>query len=345
MKRGGCYLLLLLLLFSGCAKEKIHQEVEGVPSSKALQIGFSFDSYVIERWIRDRDIFVSTATKLGAEVNVQNASGDEEEQIAQIEYLIDKKMDVIVILAVNYKGLEEVVQKARIKGIKVIAYDRQIQGVAVDLFLTFDSVEVGRQMAQYVLNHTDEKGTIGLILGSPEDYNTILIKKGIEEVLKDSQAEVLFLEYASGWNEELGFKVVSELVTDTFIPDGIICGNDNIAGQAIKALAEKKLAGEVLITGQDANTEACQRIVEGTQSMTSYKSVEELSSLAARYAVALGKGEEIYVEQEYEMNGEKVPMIELKPILVTKENMDEVITNQFHPNEDIYRNVEENSIQ
>ena len=54
----------------------------------------SFDSFIIERWQRDRDVFVSTAKEYGAEVNVQNASGDVEEQKKQIEYLIAKEMDV-----------------------------------------------------------------------------------------------------------------------------------------------------------------------------------------------------------------------------------------------------------
>ena len=84
-----------------------------------IQIGMSFDSFVIERWQRDRDIFVSMAKELGAEVNVQNANGDIEEQKKQIDYFIKKEMDVIVIICIDSEGLKEHVQKAKDAGIKV----------------------------------------------------------------------------------------------------------------------------------------------------------------------------------------------------------------------------------
>lgn len=80
----------MICLLSGCEKQPETEEVEEEQEDK-IQIGFSFDSFLIERWERDRDIFVTTAKELGAEVNVQNANGDVNQQIAQIEYLIDKK--------------------------------------------------------------------------------------------------------------------------------------------------------------------------------------------------------------------------------------------------------------
>ena len=68
---------------------------------------------MIERWLRDRDVFVSTAQSLGAEVNVQNANGEVEEQIEQIRYLISRKMDVIVIIAIDGEALTDVVKEAK----------------------------------------------------------------------------------------------------------------------------------------------------------------------------------------------------------------------------------------
>ena len=69
-----------------------------------FRIGLSFDTFVLERWQRDRDAFVARAAELGADVNVQNANGDVEEQIAQIEYLIEKKMDVIAVDRGGFPG-------------------------------------------------------------------------------------------------------------------------------------------------------------------------------------------------------------------------------------------------
>ena len=122
MKKGILSLLLLLVLtLSGCGGSEERVVEEDVETEDKLQIGMSFDSFVIERWQRDRDVFVSTAKELGAEVNVQNANGDVEEQIAQIEYFIDKKMDVIVIICIDSDSLAPTVQKAKNAGIRVIA--------------------------------------------------------------------------------------------------------------------------------------------------------------------------------------------------------------------------------
>lgn len=69
---------------------------------------------------------------------------------------------------------------------------------------------------------------------------------------------------------------------------GVMCGNDDLASQAFRALAENRLAGKVVLVGQDADLSGCQRIVEGTQTMTVYKSVEQLAQTAAEFAAALG---------------------------------------------------------
>lgn len=111
----------------------------------------SFDSFVIERWQRDRDIFVSTAKELGAEVNVQNANGDLEQQKKQINYFIDKGMDVIVVICIDSKGLTEEVQRAKDAGIKIIAYDRLLQNTDIDLYISFDNERVGTMMGEALL--------------------------------------------------------------------------------------------------------------------------------------------------------------------------------------------------
>ena len=86
---------------------------------------------------------------------------------------------------------------------------------------------------------------------------------------------------------EIGFDFVSEYLVEGNVPDGIMCGNDDIATQVVKALSENRLAGQVYVTGQDADLVACQRIVEGTQYMTVYKPIELLAQRAAEMAVAM----------------------------------------------------------
>ena len=91
-------LLLAAALAAGCGGKPQEPQKEEAKEEDKLQIGLSFDSFVIERWLRDRDMFVSTAQSLGAEVNVQVAGGVVEEQISQIEYFIKKKMDVSIYI-------------------------------------------------------------------------------------------------------------------------------------------------------------------------------------------------------------------------------------------------------
>ena len=115
MKRMIPFLLMISIcaaMLSACSMSGKSPGQEQEEASEAdqepVRIGISFDSFVIERWLRDRDVFVATAQSLGAEVNVQNANGDVEEQISQIEYLIDKKMDVITIIAIDAASLVDV---------------------------------------------------------------------------------------------------------------------------------------------------------------------------------------------------------------------------------------------
>ncbi len=343
-KRLWLPMLLLLILVSGCAGETQDAVRETKEQSDKIQIGITFDSFIIERWQRDRDVFVSAAQELGAEVNVQNANGDLQEQIDQIDYFIQKKMDAIVVVAIDSNGLSEAVGRAKKAGIVVIAYDRLIRDADVDLYISFDNEEVGRLMAQHMREHLGDAGTIIQICGPLADNNVPLIMGGFQEAMSGSSIRIDRTEYAEGWLAETGFTVASSYLGAEEAMDGIMCGNDSIAGQAIRALSERRLAGGVCVVGQDADLDACQRIVEGTQCMTVYKPVEKLARRAAECAVRLAKGS-TYGDFSGNLCGnifdghQYVPYEWLEPIMVTKENMDEVITGKYHEESDIYLNV------
>ena len=125
-------MILSLTSCSGSETQVIPEESDGT-----IEIGFTFDSFIIERWERDRDVFVARAHELGAEVNVQNANGDVDTQISQIEYFIDKRVDAIVVVAVDCTALSNVIAKAHRAGIKVISYDRMVSDANTDLYISF----------------------------------------------------------------------------------------------------------------------------------------------------------------------------------------------------------------
>ncbi|ROR30372.1 D-xylose transport system substrate-binding protein [Mobilisporobacter senegalensis] len=335
-----CIALIILtaIMSGGCTKQNQAPVLEEKEKSDSIKIGMTFDSFILERWQRDRDIFVSKAKELGAEVNVQNANGDLKEQISQIEYFIGKKMDVIVIIAIDSKGITDVVNKAKKEGIKVIAYDRLIQNAGVDLYISFDNEKVGTLMARHMREHLGDKGKILMINGPLADNNVPLVMAGFQSEIEKTDINIIGIEHASGWHAETAFSVTNEYLMINDI-DGIMCGNDNLAGQAIKALAERRLAGKICVVGQDADLDACQRIVEGTQDMTVYKPVERLASLAAEFAVNMAKGEEVKTAETFFDGINNVPYEKLEPISVTKENIDEVIVGEYHLEEDVYLNI------
>lgn len=337
-----CLFLLALVCICRRSEKKVFDREEE-EESDAIQIGITFDSFINERWQRDRDVFVSAASELGAEVNVQNANGDMREQARQIDYFIEKKMDVIVVVLVasdEDMGLvQDAVARAHDAGIPVIAYDRMILGADVDLYISFDNDQVGRLMAEHMKSHLGNTGTLLQICGPLSDNNVSLVMDGFQDVLKGSRLVVKKTEYAPGWLPETGFDVTSEYLSTQAAPDGIMCGNDGLAGQAIKALSERRLAGKVCVVGQDADLDACQRVVEGTQCMTVYKPVEKLARRAAELAVNLAQGKEMETGETMDDGKQEVPYERLEPIAVTKENMDEVITGKYHEESDIYLNV------
>ena len=350
---GILVLCVGMVFLAGCGsvQEKDSAETEETASAgkeeHKIQIGLTVDSFVIERWIRDRDVFVATARELGADVNVQDAGADAEEQISQIEYFISKQVDVIVVIARDCGVLSDVVQKAQNAGIPVISYDRMINNANTDFYISFDNRKVGEIMAQALIDAIPQGGDIFMIQGSSSDNNVKMLKAGFDDTLEDTNLNVVYEANCDGWTAELAVGYVEEALEKYPHVKGIMCGNDDIASQVVQVLAENQLAGNVVVIGQDGDLAACQRIVEGTQYMTAFKSIEDLAREAAKYAVEIGSGREA---SELEGVTEKVndgtydiPSKVLDPIAVTRENIDEVIIDGgFHRRDEVYLNAEYN---
>jgi len=343
LKRCACALLCinLIALTAGCGKEETTIEEKNVEED-TIEIGVTFDSLVIERWERDRDVFVAKAKDLGAEVNVQNANGVVEDQISQIEYFVDKKVDAIVIVATDCDALSDAVAKAKKAGIKVVSYDRLISNADTDLYISFDNYRVGELMGNAIASQTMRRGDILMINGALTDTNVPEVMRGFMDSIEGTNINIVETDYCDGWKAEYAFEYVSEYLSNNpdNPPAAIMCGNDSLAGQAVKALSERKLAGTVVVTGQDADVEACQRIVEGTQYMTVYKPVEKLAQKAAEMTIELIANGNIETDDTINDGSYDVPFVKLGPVQVTESNMDDVIIGSFHQRNEVYLNVE-----
>ena len=325
-----------------CGSDPISQNTFPSQAEASLTIGLSFDSYVIERWTRDRDIFCSTANDMGAEVNVQSANGEMETQISQIQYFIDLEVDAIVIVTIDADGLTDSIKAAKEAGIPVICYDRIVRNADADLYISFDNEAVGTYMAEAICDEIGDGGNIVEITGPESDYNVAQVMDGFESVCDEHDENILITYNCDSWRSELAYDFVNDNFDVVSDADIIMCGNDALAGEAVHALAERGLAGRIKVVGQDADLDACQRIVEGTQLMTVYKPVERLAKMAAEYAVKLAKGEELGVDTVFNDGTYDVPYVAIDSIAVDKDNIDEVIIESgFHQREDVYMNIDE----
>ncbi|MCR5791889.1 MAG: substrate-binding domain-containing protein [Lachnospiraceae bacterium] len=343
MKRTIAALLMIVMVVALCgcgAKE----EKKGAPRKEITKptIGICFDTFVVERWIKDRDIFTTTATELGANVEVLNANSDAQKQREQVQHCIDEGVDALVIVAVDATVIKDLLEEARSKGIKIIAYDRFISDACVDLYVSFDNTEVGKLMAQAINDKLgDGRKNVLMICGAESDKNVAMVNSGFEQVAKTCGFNIVDKTFIEGWraeNVDTYFQQNPGVLKDI---DAVMCGNDNLAGKVVQILAENRMAGEVAVTGQDADLEACQRIVEGTQLMTVYKPIEALAEKAAEMTIDLINGRELNGIPKIDNGYEECPYVTLQQSSVTKENMDEVIIESgFYLKEDVYLNVE-----
>ena len=330
-------MLALLALTAGCSLSPQSSETS---DDNEIKIGLSLATLAEERWQRDRDYFVQKAEQLGAEVLVQAANGDETLQNTQAENLLTQGVDVLVVVPQNGKTAAAIVEAAHAANVPVVAYDRMILDSEVDLYISFYSVKVGEAMAKYVIERVP-RGTYVIINGSPTDDNAHLVRRGFYNVLQpyidEGAVRVGFEQWAEGWSPEKALEhTENALTTLRNDVDVVLAANDGTASGAIQALSERGLAGKVIVTGQDAELAALQRIVEGTQTMTVYKPLKQLAEKAAEVAVALAKGQKPEANTTINNGATDVPAILLDVIPVDKDNIaNTVVADGFHKEEDI----------
>ena len=291
----------------------------------SAQIGFSLEATKGERWQTDLDSFKARAKQLGVDVISSDANGDDDLQLQQVNDMIKAGIKVLVLLPHDTAKAALMVDAAKSANVKVISYDRLAQNCDVDLYITFDRIAIGRMQAEYLVQHAP-KGNYVLIAGSPNDEGA--------KILHDEQMKVLRPYIARG-----DIKVIADNYTKDWLPSeaylqmlsaidsahgkiaAVLTSNDGMAEGAMEALSEHRLAGKVLVSGQDADLANIIAIVQGAQSMTVYKPIAKEAARAAEEAVHLAKGEKAVAVGTVNNGKNDVPAILLKPVLVTKDNI------------------------
>jgi len=242
---------------------------------------------------------------------------------------------------VDAERAAKAVEIAHSHKIKVLAYDRLIKNCDLDLFITYAYDQVGKKMIEYALKKKPA-GSYFLLYGSEADTNAVWIKNGqraaLEPALRKGQVQLLGESWTLDWSPDKAYQIIRNLLEAGKRPDAVIASNDGTASGAIRALKEYALAGKTLVTGMDAELDACRRIARGDQVMTVYMQVHLQAVRGAEAAVLLLRGQEIPGSDNLVNNGKvEVPSIWLQPILVDADNMKEVIVSDgYHTEKEIY---------
>ena len=235
-----------------------------------------------------------------------------------------------------------IIDDAHKAGIKVIAYDRLINNPALDYYVSFDSVKVGKYEAQGIVD-VAPKGNFAYVGGSDVDANASLVKEGAFSVLQpridSGDIKLVFNESTPGWSQEIAYKNIKNFLAQGGSLDAVVAANDSTAAGVIQALEEAGLAGKVPVSGQDAALSALQNIVTGTQTVTVYKPLKDLAFKAAEMAVGIASGKQIETTGTTANGTVRTPSYLLDVVAVTKNNIEQtVIKDGFHTAAEIYPN-------
>lgn len=318
-----------------------------------LVVGVSWSNFQEERWKTDEAAIKSALDKAGAKYISADAQSSAAKQLTDVESLISQGANALIILAQDSDAIGPAVEKAVAEGIPVVGYDRLIENKNA-FYITFDNKEVGRLQAAEVFKVKPE-GNYVFIKGSSSDPNADFLFAGQQEVLKKAidagKIKNVGEAYTDGWKPENAQKNMEQFLTkNNNKVDAVVASNDGTAGGAIAALAAQGMAGSVPVSGQDADFAALNRVALGTQTVSVWKDSRELGKEAAGIALALAGGKkmtEIKGVTAFDGGPKKVTMqsVFLKPIAITKDNLNVVIDAGWIKKETACQGVKAGSVK
>jgi len=313
-------------------------------------IGISMPTQSSERWIKDGNTMKEILEAKGYTVDLQYAEDDIPTQKAQIENMITKGANVLIIAAVDGSTLSATLDQAGKDGVKIISYDRLLVDTeAVSYYATFDNRGVGRLQAQSLVDGLKAlKGegpyNVELFAGSPDDTNSFYFYSGAMDVLQPlidagtivvvsgqtAQADIGTLR----WDGAVAQARMDALLVANYTSvqlDGVLSPYDGLSRGIISALTsfgyEPGTDNWPVVTGQDAEAASIKLIIAGQQYSTILKDTRDLAAVAAGMvdAVLTGTEPEINDTTTYDNNVKIVPSYLLIPYTVTVDNYQELV--------------------
>lgn len=299
-------------------------------SKSNVKVALMLNNMRIARWQKDKSYFLEAVQKQGCEGTVVDADFNDQVQLTQAQELIKQGYKSLVIAAVNSTTGAAIVRLAKENGVSTISYDGVINNCPLDYIVSFEDKKIGKLMAEYAVSKAPSGGYI-IIGGDKSNENAVKIRNGEEEVLspflKDGRIKILFDSYTEGWASNESYMTVKKVLklSKEMRPTAILVSNDDMAQGVIKAFEEEDIPLPV-ITGQDAALAGCRSIVQGKQSMTVYKPIKKLASMAAELAIKSARGEKITGTNASIFNGDiNVPVYFIDILSVDKNNLESTV--------------------
>ena len=326
---------------------------------KDVTIGISMPTKSSARWIADGDNMVKSFTEKGYKTDLQYADDDIPNQLAQIENMITKGVNVLVIAAIDGETLSDVLQTAKDKKILVIAYDRLIKKTPnVDYYATFDNFQVGVLQASYIetaLGLKEGKGPFNIELfgGSADDNNAFFFYNGAMSVLQpyiDSgklvvgsgqtgMDKVATLRWDGATAQARMDNLLSAFYTGKRV-DAVLSPYDGISIGILSSLkgvgygtASQPLP---VVTGQDAEVQSVKSIIAGEQTATVFKDTRELAKVVVNMVDASLSGNEVPINdtKTYDNGNKIVPSFLLVPVSVDISNWEKTLIDSGYYTKD-----------
>ena len=367
-KRMAMFVSLVLmagLVLGGCGQtaepaaqqpETEAAQQEGSPEDSAqseseakdtILIGLSQPTNQEARYKSNTDAQQAKAEEIGGiELIVTDANNDSSTQATQIENMISKGIDVLIVCPCDGEAIVPSIEAAKADGIPVVVWGREAATDQQDVFINYDWTDIGRQMGKEALSAVP--GGNYVIIGGDNstvipDEMTTGIKESLKKKLDSGEINIVFEQYITNWAPDGAMSAMENALTQQKNDvDAVICHNDGMAGGAVQALAAQGLAGEVPVIAMDAEVSALERVHDGTQHSTVQFDFngEGEKIMSAAYALATGQSLDDIVAFYTDINGVDIPTANVPFFIVTKDNLKEVVIDGgFKTMEEVYANI------
>ena len=323
------------------------------------KVGIAMPTKSLERWNRDGEYLKNQFETAGYTVELKYSDNDTNQQNNDIQSMIADKVDLLLIAAIDGSTLSQTLEDAKGANIPVVAYDRLIMDTdAVSYYVSFDNYTVGKLQGEFVrdqlqLDSASGPFNIEFTAGDPADNNAGYFFNGAFDTLKpyiDSGKLVIpsgkttFEQVATpSWSTDTALANMQNTLASFYsggaVLDVALCSNDSTALGVAKAITSDYAGSNTpIVTGQDGDIANLQNIVDGVQTMTVYKNVNDEAAVTLEVCKAILSGQTpdgslvnslsakaSYDTESYDNNKKKVPSYLLVPYVITKDNLQQLV--------------------